>query len=304
MFAFGPQFHIPHHCMSNPFGMGFAAANPKVNFCLGLAAATSGMPTFSPVFTPTFMPAQTPMFNTALMPNSLFSVPALPTFNTVNTFQYQPQQYDFSNYFKFDHTASTSTQSNFKFNYTSPDTNTSEKVTDSNNSAGKKLSLNSQTYGPEFLAKVKQIANRLNCNYRDLLGLMNSESGINSKAYNPNGGATGLIQIMPNTAKSLGTTTAALKNMTPLQQLDYVEKYLSNAKASAGFSSNAKLSAGDLYALTFLPARAKKETLTHSGENYYEQNTGLDLNKDGKITKSELEQRIKNKYVSDNSFLA
>ncbi len=31
---------------------------------------------------------------------------------------------------------------------------------------------------------------------------------------------------MPSTAKRLGTTTAALKGMTGVQQLDYVQKYL------------------------------------------------------------------------------
>ena len=38
-------------------------------------------------------------------------------------------------------------------------------------------------------------------------------------------GATGLIQFMPNTAKSLGTTTAKLREMTFEQQLPYVERY-------------------------------------------------------------------------------
>ena len=132
---------------------------------------------------------------------------------------------------------------------------------------------------------------------------MNSESGINSKAHNNNGGATGLIQFMPSTAKHFGTTTAALKNMTPIQQMDYVEKYLEKNKKSAGFDSSHKLSAGELYALIFLPARAKREILTQTGEKYYAANKGADTNKDGKITKSELDARVKTKAVSDNTFL-
>lgn len=172
------------------------------------------------------------------------------------------------------------------------------------NIAGKTLKKDKSQYGPEFLAKVKEIAKRLNCDYRDLLGVMNSESGINASAKNPHGSATGLIQIIESTAKSLGTTTAALRAMSPIKQLDYVEKCIANSKKMAGFSANDKLSAGDLYALIFLPARAKRDVLTQSGENFYSANKGLDRNKDGKITKEDLAQRVHSCYVSDNTFLA
>ena len=166
------------------------------------------------------------------------------------------------------------------------------------------LSKNNEDYGPEFLEKVKEISKKINCDYKDLLGVMNSESGINSKAQNKNGGATGLIQFMPKTAEALGTTTEALKEMSPIEQLDYVEKFMLKNKKAFGFGENDKLSGGQLYALVFLPARAKREVLTESGENYYSANKGLDLNNDGKITKTELDERVRGKYVSDKSFLA
>ena len=159
-------------------------------------------------------------------------------------------------------------------------------------------------YGPEFLAKVKKIAQNVNCDYRDLLGLMYSESRIDSKIKCPKGSASGLIQFTSDTAKGLGTTTAALRAMTPIQQLDYVEKFLLKNKKYAGVSSSGRLSAGDLYAIVFLPGRAKRDVLTTSTESYYKWNPGLDLNKDGKITKAELASRVKSKHVSDNSFLA
>lgn len=307
MFEFHRQFNMNHQCMSNPFGATFL--NPKINFNLGLAAATIGTPVYSPT-------------NSVFMPPAQTSMPATRGYTGYNNFgnfnfnfnfnSSQTPQYDFSNYFKnFGGNISGAGTSynttfpgidNFKFNLSGSVNNNSE--VNSFNPTGKKLALNSDAYGPKFLEKVKQIAKKLNCDYRDLLGLMNSESNMNSQATNSNGGATGLIQFMPDTAKSLGTTTTALKNMTPLEQLDYVERFLTNAKAKAGFSSNDKLSAGDLYTLTFLPARAKREVLTQTGENYYNANKGLDSNKDGKITKTELAQRIKGKYVSDNSFLA
>lgn len=156
--------------------------------------------------------------------------------------------------------------------------------------------------GPEFLKRVKQIAKNLNCNYKDLLAVMNAESGLNSKAVNPNGGATGLIQFMPSTATELGTTTEALKNMSPTEQLDYVEKYYLKNKKIAGYNTNEKLDAGDLYALTFLPARAKRETLTVNTESYYRWNKGLDINGDGKISKTELAQRVASRRVNESIF--
>lgn len=154
-----------------------------------------------------------------------------------------------------------------------------------------------------FLRKVKLIAKKLNCNYQDLLAVMNAESGLKANAVNPNSGATGLIQFMPSTAKSLGTTTEELKRMNPLEQLDYVEKYLIRSKKAAGFKPNEHLSAGQLYALVFLPGRAKREILTEAGEIFYKANRNVDVNKDGKITEEDLAYRV-NKFRVDDSVLA
>lgn len=154
-----------------------------------------------------------------------------------------------------------------------------------------------------FLNRVKEVAKNINCDYKDLLAVMNSESGLNSKAYNKCGGATGLIQFMPKTARQLGTTTEALAKMSPIEQLDYVEKfYLQNKKAY--IKSNEKLSAGQLYALTFLPARANREVLTTKGEVYYNAggNYKLDINGDNKITQSELSARVRSKSVDESIF--
>lgn len=146
--------------------------------------------------------------------------------------------------------------------------------------------------GSGFCAKLEQVAKNINCDPADLLGMMQSESGINPKAYNKNGGATGLIQFMPSTARSLGTSTEALMNMSAVDQLDYVEKYFSNWTGGSG----QKLTAGDLYTLCFLPAYLDREVLCQSGDKYYKANSGLDANKDGKVTKSELGARVQGKY--------
>lgn len=138
-----------------------------------------------------------------------------------------------------------------------------------------------------FYQKVCEISQRLKCDPNALMAVMNSESGLNAAAVNKNGGATGLIQFMPSTAKAYGTTTAALRNMSAVQQLDYVEKFF-KGKTPA----NGTLDAGTLYALVFLPARAKNNVLTTKGEKFYNANVGLDINKDGQITKADLAARV------------
>lgn len=152
-----------------------------------------------------------------------------------------------------------------------------------------------------FLNRVKQIAQKINCDYKDLLAVMNSESGLKSDAVNQNGGATGLIQFMPQTAKRLGTTTAALKNMTPIQQLDYVEKFYVDNIKSRGLSGK-RLTAGDLYTLTFMPAKIKGEVICQAGSKEYAANKGLDTDRDGKITKTELGNRVIRKRVDESIF--
>lgn len=157
-----------------------------------------------------------------------------------------------------------------------------------------------------FLNKVKQVANNLNCDYRDLLALINSESGLRANAWNGNT-AVGLIQFTNasiaelNQKYGLNLTKQKIASMSPIEQLDLAEKYLMTAK-SYSFPSNARLSAGDLYAITFLPGRANREVLCSSGEEYYSSNRGLDKNRDGRITKSDLAQHLQGKQVNESIF--
>lgn len=155
----------------------------------------------------------------------------------------------------------------------------------------------------DFVAKAKQVAQRLNCNYDDLLAVMNSESGLNPQAVNRTSGASGLIQFTSvavkemNKVYGMNLSLVKIRNMSAVEQLDLVEKYFKMTKNRA-FSSNHRLSAADLYSLCFLPGRASRDVLTQRGENYYSSNRGLDVNGDGKITKSDLAQRIDRKRVS------
>lgn len=99
-------------------------------------------------------------------------------------------------------------------------------------------------------------------------------------------GATGLIQFMAATAKSLGTTTAALAAMTFTEQLEYVVKYFRWFKTKLDTLEK-------LYCAVFWPAAIDKPddyVVGTVGSAVYRQNAGFDLsgNKDGKITRAEI----------------
>lgn len=133
----------------------------------------------------------------------------------------------------------------------------------------------------DFKRKTVEVANRLGMNPDHLMAVMMFESGLNPAISNKYSGATGLIQFM--NAAGVGTTKSALKKMSGVQQLDYVEKYLSPYK---GKMKNMQ----DAYMAVFSPAFIGSSAGTgmyKSGSLAYGQNKGLDINKDGVITVGE-----------------
>jgi hypothetical protein len=147
----------------------------------------------------------------------------------------------------------------------------------------------------QFLDKVETIANKLLINPDWLMAVMYKESGLNHKAVNSTSGATGLIQFMPSTAKGLGTSTTALKNMSNLEQLDWVYKYYRPYISKLN-------SYPDLYLATFFPVALGKsddwvlKSSSQSAKLIASQNPGVDLNKDGQITVGEFKQYCYNKF--------
>lgn len=106
-------------------------------------------------------------------------------------------------------------------------------------------------------------------------------------------GATGLVQFMPATAKGLGTTVSVLETMTAEDQLNYVYKYFLPYKGKLKTLS-------DVYMAVLWP-RAIGQPETHvlwekaSKPTTYRQNSGLDINKDGAITKAEAAAKVQAK---------
>lgn len=139
----------------------------------------------------------------------------------------------------------------------------------------------------EFVLKLKEICKRLEINVNWLLLVIYKESRMNPKAINKKTGASGLIQFMPKTAISLGTTVEDIRKMTGIQQLDYIEKYY---KHFTGKIHNVE----DLYMVTFYPkALYRKDTANIGGPLIAQQNPAIDLNKDGQIKVGEFRTYVK-----------
>lgn len=131
----------------------------------------------------------------------------------------------------------------------------------------------------------------------DLIGCMAWES---AETFSPSiknaagSGATGLIQFMPATARGMGTTVEKLAAMSQIEQLSYVYKYFLPQKGKLR-------NLGDVYMTILWPAgvgkddsyvlwaRSKKPTT-------YRQNIGLDVNKDGVITRAECVAKVTERY--------
>jgi hypothetical protein len=160
---------------------------------------------------------------------------------------------------------------------------------------------NLEKTSPAFRAKLYRIATELNVPPGELAALMGFESSwtFSPGVKNPSGGATGLIQFMPDTARRLGTTTADLAKMTAFEQLDYVRKYL------AGMGK--WRIPGDTYLMVFWPSGVGKPDDYLIGEKgnmtlvpgaqfsrnkVYEQNKGLDANGDGRITAGDVRRKV------------
>jgi len=127
-----------------------------------------------------------------------------------------------------------------------------------------------------------------------LATVMSRESGFNPAATNPHTSATGLIQFMPRTAERLGTSVGALRAMTAEQQLPFVQKYYA---PFAGRVHNV----GDAYMATFMPkyvGQPSETVLFSEGSTGYQQNAGLDLDKDGAIRIGDVTRAAEQTYAA------
>ena len=143
-----------------------------------------------------------------------------------------------------------------------------------------------------FESKVRDISSRLGIDPNWIMHVMYLESGLNHRIQNTTypvdgGYATGLIQFIPSTARSLGTTADKIRAMTNVQQL---APYRSKLQSFI-----------DVYFTVFFPAAAGKpkewvfQTAKISAHSVAASNPVFDLNKDGKLSVAEVEQAMMKK---------
>ncbi len=145
-----------------------------------------------------------------------------------------------------------------------------------------------------FRARVVEICGRLGIKPDYLMACMAFETGESFKPSIRNArgsGAVGLIQFMPKTAANLGTNTQTLAAMSAEDQLDYVEKYFGQPRFRGKLAT-----LEDVYMAILCPSAVGKEmgfVLYRQPSEEYRQNNGLDLDKDGQITKFEAGTKVR-----------
>jgi len=140
--------------------------------------------------------------------------------------------------------------------------------------------------GQEFAAKLVELTQAINKGPDYARWAMNAMAFETGRTFAPDirnkiSGFTGLIQFGPTQASELGTTLPALAEMTAVEQLDYVFKYLGRYASRVNSQS-------DLYMTILWPAAAGKAdstTLWTSPSIQYRQNSGLDPQGLGYVTK-------------------
>ena len=156
-------------------------------------------------------------------------------------------------------------------------------------------------HGQAFIDEVRAMAGRLGMDPSHIMATMKAECNFDHTAVNPMSSATGLIQFMPSTARSLGTTVEAIRGMSAIGQLEYVEKYYK----SFGNLSQQISEPAESYLLVFYPYAVGKPDSYVLGSHVSDgrarliarQNGIYDLNKDGYVTKGEVMQYMReNKY--------
>jgi hypothetical protein len=151
---------------------------------------------------------------------------------------------------------------------------------------------------PEFADEVHRLSEKYEIDPLSLLAVMDFETGGSFDVAQKNkagSGATGLIQFLPKTARALGTSVEELAGMTRTEQMVYVEKYLDQWQGRIQ-----KGNVEDLYMSVLWPAAAGKAAnyvLFREGDGSYKQNSGLDTNEDGTVTKAEAAAKVKRKFL-------
>lgn len=149
----------------------------------------------------------------------------------------------------------------------------------------------SADWSDQALVRLDMICGELGCDPADMLLVMMNESDARANALNKNGGASGLIQVMPANFKWLGILDGeSFRSLTPYHQLPYVRRYFSGHKG--------KLSSPTaVYMAVFVPAWIRHSDepewiIARKGTPIYDWNTGFDTEKRGDIRVRDLTRAL------------
>lgn len=144
-----------------------------------------------------------------------------------------------------------------------------------------------------FQAELRAMAARHGWNADAIAAVMAVETGgtFSPSIRNKVSGATGLIQFMPNTARSLGTTVEILASLSAVDQLPYVERYF--AQVLGGRTPDRRV---DYYLAVFWPAgigASMSTPIICAPSAAYEQNKdAFDPERKGYIAPADLDARL------------
>lgn len=141
-----------------------------------------------------------------------------------------------------------------------------------------------ETTTDAFRRRLIEVADSVGLEPSYLAGVIRFESSYKADIRNPLSGATGLIQFLPSTARTLGTTVDELALMTAEEQLGWVGKYYERVLAGRRITS-----VQDHYLAVFAGSigASPGQVLFASPIKAYAQNKALDTSGDGTITAAE-----------------
>lgn len=133
-----------------------------------------------------------------------------------------------------------------------------------------------------------------------LAAVISFETGgtFDPQARNPASGALGLIQFTGPALRMLGLTVEELEAMSFIEQLDPVIRYYNAIRVEAFPTCEL------LYVATLAPAMLTDPSVRFErGTPAYDQNAGLDFNRDGIIERADVEEFFRG-YVAKHSDVA
>jgi hypothetical protein len=148
---------------------------------------------------------------------------------------------------------------------------------------------------PAFRRKLVEVARAIGTDpdYLSTVIAFETAGTFDPAIKNPYSSATGLIQFIGPTARKLGTTTDALAQMSPEQQLDYVYLYF------AELLKGPYPTLDRLYLTVFSPAfrdRPLDSIAYQAPSKEYEQNRGFDPSGRGYFTVGDITSAVRGIY--------